>query len=102
MVSLFGVVALISWKQPLFSLSYCILDSLSTAHGALGLSIKGSRSRSSPKLQGIWVRKSMLIIDEISMTGLRPLHEIETQCRVVHQNDSECGGLSVILLCGDF
>jgi len=36
------------------------------------------------------------------MTGLRSLHEIETQCHVVRQNHSECGGLSVVLLCGDF
>ena len=73
-----------------------------TIHGALGLSVKGSQQKVSPKLQRLWVNKLMLIIDEVSIVSLQTLQEIEQQCRSIRNNNISWGGLKVILLCGDF
>jgi len=73
-----------------------------TIHGALGLQVKGSKRRVSPKLQRLWSKKEMLILDEISMISLSTLQEIESQLRAVRDSEVAFGGLKVVLFCGDF
>ena len=57
-----------------------------TIHGALGLTVKGGQKRLSAKLKRLWMKKSMLIIDEISMVSYNMLVEVENQCRVLKDN----------------
>jgi len=73
-----------------------------TIHGALGLHVKGSKRRVSPKLQRLWAKKEMLTLDEISMVSLSTLQEIENQLRAVRDREEAFGDLKVVSLCGDF
>ena len=77
-----------------------------TIQGALGLIVKGGPKggpkQVSAKLKCLWMQKSILFIDEISMVSYNMLVEIENQCRVLKDNNITWGGLRVVLFCRDF
>jgi len=66
-----------------------------TIHAALGLQVKDSKRHVSPKLQRLWAKKEMLILDEISMVLLSTLQEIENQLCAVHDSEEAFGGLKL-------
>lgn len=55
-----------------------------TYYTALGLQLGGQqRGQVSPRVRSLWKKKTIMIIDEISMTGLRMLNTIENQCKKI-------------------
>ena len=50
----------------------------------------------------LWVSRSMLIIDEISMISGAVLNEIDIKCRNLGDRQRPFGGIPVIVFSGDF
>ena len=49
-----------------------------------------------------WMTRKMLVIDEISMLGCKDFHRVNTQLQRLRESSLPFGGLSVVLLSGDF
>jgi len=76
-----------------------------TIHSCLGLTVQGRKPGKGTimRLRKQWAKKEILIIDEASMISLKELCEIDQCCREVKNDyDSTFGGISVVVLCGDF
>ena len=73
----------------------------STIHSLLAL--RSSRSRiSTTERENFWMRKSCLIIDEISMLSLRDLERINQHLKILRKEaDIPFGGINAVILCGD-
>ena len=84
-------------------------DSISgnTYHTALGISIaKTQKMTVSSRVRKLWSRKTVIIIDEVSMTDLSMLSTINNQCKIARSLDRSSpdlfGGLPIVILMGDF
>ena len=75
----------------------------STIHTALSINKDG---KSSTKMRGPWTQQTALIIDEISMLDLKMFATIDQQLlqakSLLQDSTAIFGGLSVVLLMGDF
>ena len=79
----------------------------STYHTSLGISLnRYRRGGVSPRVRRLWSRKTVMIIDEISMIDLAALSIINTHCKIARSLDRSSpdlfGGLPVVILMGDF
>lgn len=79
----------------------------STYHTSLGISLNRYRRGSvSPRVRRLWSRKTVMVIDEISMVDLAALSIINTHCKIARSLDRSStdlfGGLPVVILMGDF
>jgi hypothetical protein len=78
-----------------------------TYHTALGISIaKVQKTTVSSRVRKLWSRKTVMIIDEVSMTDLSMLSTINNQCKIARSLDRSSpdlfGGLPIVILIGDF
>jgi PIF1-like helicase/Helitron helicase-like domain at N-terminus len=78
----------------------------STVHTGLNVPVKGNRKKITEELQSLWKKKTMLIIDEISMVGSVLMNSIDKQCAAMRNLSSDSttvfGGLPVVIVLGDF
>ena len=78
-----------------------------TYHTALGLSI-GNKPNKTPsqRIQRLWSKKTIMVIDEISMLDLQTLARINHRCNIARSSDPNSselfGGLPIIIFMGDF
>jgi len=49
-----------------------------------------------------WQEKYLLIIDEVSMLGVRILHPVNEQLYRLRESMQDLGGIPIVLFCGDF
>jgi PIF1-like helicase len=76
-------------------------------HTALGLGIgKRVNSKAPERIRRLWVRKTIFIIDEISMVDLKTLSDINHRCKIARALSADSpdlfGGLPVVIFTGDF
>jgi hypothetical protein len=79
----------------------------STYHTSLGISLnRYRRGGVGPRVRRLWSRKTVMIIDEVSMIDLSALSIINTHCKIARSLDRSSphlfGGLPVVILMGDF
>ena len=79
----------------------------STYHSALGISLRKTQKPDvSAQIKRLWANKTILIIDEISMTDLSTLATIDRQCKAAKAQQSSSpdlfGGIPTVILMGDF
>lgn len=79
----------------------------STYHTSLGISLnRYKRGGVSPRVRRLWYRKTVMVIDEVSMIDLSALSIINTHCKIARSLDRSSpelfGGLPVVILMGDF
>jgi PIF1-like helicase len=78
-----------------------------TYHASLGIGIsKTQKSTVSTRVRNLWSKKSIMIIDEVSMMDLTSLSIINNRCKVAKSQDRSSpdffGGLPIVLFMGDF
>ena len=78
-----------------------------TYHTALGLGIgKRVNSKAPERIRRLWARKTIFIIDEISMVDLKTLSDINHRCKIARALSADSpdlfGGLPVVIFTGDF
>ncbi|KAL6405631.1 hypothetical protein AUP68_11392, partial [Ilyonectria robusta] len=78
-----------------------------TYHTSLGISINRSRgSAMKPRVRRLWSRKTIMIIDEVSMVDLSTLSMVDNHCKIARSLDRTStdffGGLPIVILMGDF
>ena len=78
-----------------------------TYHTCLGISInKTQKPTVSPRIRKLWSTKTIMIIDEISMTDLTTLSTINNRCKIAKSLDRSSpdlfGGLPIVIFMGDF
>jgi hypothetical protein len=78
-----------------------------TYHTSLGLSIaKKQKPTVSNRVRKLWSKKTIMIIDEISMMNLTSLGTINNQCKIARSLDRNSpdlfGGLPIVIFMGDF
>jgi hypothetical protein len=78
-----------------------------TYHTALGISIgKTQKMTVGSRVRKLWSRKTIMIIDEVSMMDLGMLSTINSQCKIVRSLERSSpelfGGLPIVILMGDF
>ncbi|CEJ61920.1 hypothetical protein PMG11_10436 [Penicillium brasilianum] len=78
-----------------------------TYHTSLGISIDRSRETGMrSRVRQLWSRKTIMIVDEVSMMDLRMISVIDNQCKIVKALDRSSpdlfGGLPVVIFIGDF
>ncbi len=79
----------------------------STYHTSLGITIaKRQKLTVSERVRKLWSRKTIMIIDEVSMLDLTSLSLINNQCKIAKSLDRSSpdlfGGLPVVIFMGDF
>ncbi|KAJ5367847.1 hypothetical protein N7541_001788 [Penicillium brevicompactum] len=79
----------------------------STYHNSLGISLnRYRRAGVSSQVRRLWSRKTVMIIDEISMVDLAALSIINTHCKAARSLDRSSsdlfGGLPIVISMGDF
>ncbi|KAJ5761292.1 hypothetical protein N7520_008448 [Penicillium odoratum] len=78
-----------------------------TCHTSLGISIDRSRRTAmGARVRKLWARKTIMIVDEISMVDLGMLSVIDSHCKIARSLERGStdffGGLPVVILMGDF
>jgi hypothetical protein len=78
-----------------------------TYHTSLGIPINQSqRNTIGSRIRNLWFRKTIMIVDEVSMMDLSMLSVIDSHCkaaRSLDRNSTDCfGGVPVVILIGDF
>ena len=78
-----------------------------TYHTSLGISIDRSRKTGmKSRVRRLWSRKTIMIVDEVSMMDLRMISVIDNQCKIAKALDRSSpdlfGGLPVVIFIGDF
>src|SRR5579871_6963858 len=78
-----------------------------TCHMALGISIaRTPKSTISPRIRKLWSKKTIIIIDKVSMIDLSMLNTINSQCKIARCLDRGTpdlfGGLPIVIFMGDF
>jgi PIF1-like helicase len=78
-----------------------------TIHTALGMSIGTKQNRAPPqRIQRLWARKTIMIVDEISMVDLQTMAKINSRCKMARSLSPDSpelfGGLPIVVLMGDF
>ncbi|KAJ5195495.1 uncharacterized protein N7498_008933 [Penicillium cinerascens] len=79
----------------------------STYHTSLGISLnRYRRTGVGLRVRRLWSRKTIMIIDEVSMVDLSALSIINTHCKIARSLDRSSldlfGGLPIVILMGDF
>lgn len=79
----------------------------STYDTALGLGISDQKGRIvSERVRSLWKSKTIMIVDEVSMIGLKTLNAIDDQCSriksVSSTSTSSFGSIPVVIFLGDF
>lgn len=78
-----------------------------TYHTALGIRLdKAQKTTVSSRVRKLWSRKTIMIIDEVSMVDLSMLSTINSHCKIARSLDRSSpdlfGGLPTVILMGDF
>ncbi|KAJ5100153.1 hypothetical protein N7532_007154 [Penicillium argentinense] len=79
-----------------------------TYHTSLGISIDRSRATSTTRsrIKRLWERKTIIIVDEVSMMDLTMLSMINNHCKMAKSLDRNSpeffGGLPIVIFVGDF
>jgi hypothetical protein len=78
-----------------------------TYHTSLGISIDRSRRTAmSSRVTRLWSRKTIMIVDEVSMMDLTMISVIDNHCKIAKSLDRSStdlfGGLPVVIFIGDF
>lgn len=79
-----------------------------TYHTSLGISIDRSRTASitRSRIKRLWARKTIMIVDEVSMMDLTMLSMINNHCKIAKSLDRNSpeffGGLPLVIFVGDF
>src|SRR2546421_6495853 len=78
-----------------------------TYHTSLGISIsKSQKPTVSARVKKLWSRKTIMIMDEVSMLDLTSLSTINNQCKIAKSLDRNSpdlfGALPVVIFFGDF
>jgi hypothetical protein len=78
-----------------------------TYHTSLGISIaQTQKPTASARVRKLWSRKTIMVIDEISMVDLTMLSTINNQCKIAKSLDRSSpdlfGGLPIVIFMGDF
>ena len=78
-----------------------------TYHTSLGMSIgKRVNPKAPQRVQRLWAKKTILIIDEISMVDLKTLSDINNRCKIARALSADSpdlfGGLPAVIFMGDF
>jgi hypothetical protein len=78
-----------------------------TYHTSLGISINRSRGTTmSSRVRRLWSRKTIMIVDEVSMMDLTMASVIDNHCKIAKSLDRSStdlfGGLPVVIFIGDF
>jgi hypothetical protein len=78
-----------------------------TYHTSLGISInKTQEGIMGSCVRRLWSRKTIMIIDEVSIVDLSMLNTINNQCKIARSLDRSSpdlfGGLPIVILIGDF
>lgn len=79
-----------------------------TYHTSLGISIDRSRAASTTRsrIKRLWARKTIMIVDEVSMMDLTMLSMINNHCKIAKSQDRNSpeffGGLPIVIFVGDF
>jgi hypothetical protein len=78
-----------------------------TYHTSLGISLNRSRQTGmGPRVRQLWSRKTIMIIDEVSMIDLSTLSTINNHCKTARSLERASpdlfGGLPMVILMGDF
>jgi hypothetical protein len=78
-----------------------------TYHSTLGMSIGNKTFHTAPRrIQHLWANKTIMIIDEISMTDLQTLFRINKRCNIARSLKSESadlfGEVPIVIFMGDF
>ncbi|KAJ5117596.1 hypothetical protein N7448_011228 [Penicillium atrosanguineum] len=79
----------------------------STYHTSLGISLnRYRRTGVGPRVRRLWSRKTIMVIDEVSMVDLSALSIINTHSKIARSLDRSSpdlfGGLPIVILMGDF
>ncbi|KAJ6087103.1 hypothetical protein N7467_006017 [Penicillium canescens] len=76
-----------------------------TYHTSLGINLS-YKAAVSTRVRRLWARKTILVIDEMSMVDLKMLSVINNQCKVARSlprsSPDLFGGLPIVILMGDF
>ena len=76
-----------------------------TYHTSLGINLS-HRAAVSTRVRRLWAKKTILVIDEMSMVDLKMLSVINNQCKVARSlprsSPDLFGGLPIMILMGDF
>jgi hypothetical protein len=78
-----------------------------TYHSCLGMGLsKTQKSAVSPRVRRLWSKKTIMIIDEVSMIDLSMLSTIDNYCKIAKSLDRSSpdlfGGLPIVIFMGDF
>jgi hypothetical protein len=78
-----------------------------TYHTSLGISLNRSRAAAKGlRVRRLWSRKTIMVIDEVSMIDLSTLSAINSHCKSARSLDRTSpdlfGGLPIVILMGDF
>lgn len=78
-----------------------------TFHTSLGISITRNQGHTiTSRVRKLWSRKTIMIIDEVSMLDLSMLSVINNHCKMARSLDQRSpdlfGGLPIVILMGDF
>jgi hypothetical protein len=78
-----------------------------TYHTSLGISLNRSRQTGmGARVQQLWSRKTIMILDEVSMIDLSTLSTINNHCKTARSLERTSldlfGGLPMVILMGDF
>src|ERR1700719_3116243 len=87
---------------PTGSAGYHIGGVINTYHASLGIGIsKTQKSTVSTRVRNLWSKKSIMVIDEVSMMDLTSLSIINNRCKVAKSLDRSSpdffGGLPIVL-----
>jgi PIF1-like helicase len=79
----------------------------STCHTALGIGIgKKQKPDVAPRVKRLWAKKTIMVIDEVSMVSLDTLALINRQCKAAKAqavtSPDLFGGLPIVIFMGDF
>jgi hypothetical protein len=76
-----------------------------TYHTSLGINLS-YKTAVTARVRKLWARKTILVIDEMSMIDLKTLNVINNQCKVARSlprtSPDLFGGLPIVILIGDF
>jgi hypothetical protein len=76
-----------------------------TYHTSLGINLS-YKAAVSARVRRLWARKTILVIDEMSMVDLKMLSVINNQCKVARSlprsSPDLFGGIPIVILMGDF
>lgn len=76
-----------------------------TYHTSLGINLS-YKVAITARVRKLWARKTILVIDEMSMIDLKMLGVINNQCKIARSlprsSPERFGGLPIVILMGDF